>query len=170
MNFKTTCLLLGVLPLLASCASQPIALAPVGPSPFAGRSSSSMGAGYLQVFSDLEAIDEGDNPSFFQHTDYNIYNGERKLVKHVDNTVGHYETSPRLVSLRPGTYIIVARAKEWMSVEIPVAIVRGGITKVHLDENWQPPARTPKTDVVCAPDGYPVGWRANLPIGGTKTG
>lgn len=40
MRIYTTFCSHGVLPLLASCASQPITLAPVGPSPFAGGSSS----------------------------------------------------------------------------------------------------------------------------------
>jgi hypothetical protein len=50
MKIPTTFLLLGAIPLLASCAPPPITLAPVGPGPFAGRSSSE-GEGYLEVFS-----------------------------------------------------------------------------------------------------------------------
>lgn len=163
----TTVLLLGVTLLLGSCVSQTITLAPVGPSPFAGRSSA-VGTAYLQVFSDLEGITESENPSFYQHTDYNVYDAGGKLVKHVGNTVGHYSTSPRLVPLRPGNYTVRARAKGWLLVNVPVVVERDRTTKVHLDENWKPPAGTPKTQVVSTLGGYPAGWRANLSVKGTK--
>jgi hypothetical protein len=90
-------------------------------------------------------------------------NTRGKVVEQVDNTVEHYSTSPRLVSLRPGNYTVSARDKEWLSVKVPVVIERGRTTKVHLDDNWQPPASTQKTEVVSAPDGNPAGWRADLP-------
>jgi hypothetical protein len=129
-----------------------------------------MGTGYLQVFSSLveqsdDQNQEGNDPGpmWYQHTDYNVYDAEGKLVKHVDNTTGHYSTSPRLVSLRPGHYTVRARSGERLSVSVPVVIERGLTTKVHLDEKWEPPAGTPKTEVVSAPDGNPVGWRAELP-------
>jgi hypothetical protein len=173
MKINTTSCLLGIIPLLASCA-QPITLAPVGPNPFAGRSSS-VGTGCLQVFSRLaEQSDDqnqgggGGNPVWYQHTDYNVYDAKGKLVKHVDNVVGHYSTSPRLVSLRPGNYTVRSQAKGWLSVKVPVVIEADRTTKVHLDENWQPPAGTPKTDLVTAPDGYPAGWSADLVIKGPR--
>ena len=166
MKINTTFCLLGVIPLLASCASQPITLAPVGPSPFAGGSSS-IGTGHLLVFSSLaEQSDDQDqgstDPVWYQHTDYNVYDAGGKLVKHVDNTLGHYATSPRLVFLRPGNYTVRARATEGLSVNVPVVIEGGRTTKIHLDENWKPPAGTQKTEVVSAPGGYPAGWRAGL--------
>jgi hypothetical protein len=169
MKINTKFCVLSVIPLLASCA-QPITVAPVGPSPFAGRSSS-FGTGYLQVFSRLaEQSDDqnqggsGGNPSWHQHTDYNVYDAKGKLVKHVGNTVGHYSTSPRLVCLRPGSYTLRAQAKEWLSVKVPVVIEPDRTTKVHLDDNWGPPIGTPKTEVVTTPGGYPVGWSADPAI------
>ncbi|MGA2659257.1 MAG: hypothetical protein ABSH34_17275 [Verrucomicrobiota bacterium] len=169
MKLKTAFLLLGVIPMLASCASPPVALAPVGPGPLADRSPG-IGTGRLQVFSSLAEQNDDQNqggsgasPIWYQDTDYNIYDASGKLVEHVDNTVGHYSTSPRLVSLPPGKYTVRARDKEWLSVNVPVVIERGRTTKVHLDDNWQPPPNTPKTEVVSAPDGNPVGWRAGLP-------
>ena len=117
MKINTTFLLVGVIPLLASCAAPPVALAPVGPGPFAGRASS-VRTGYLQVFSSLEEQSDDQNqensgasPFWYQHTDYNIYDPKGKLVEHVDNTAGHYSTSPRLVSLRPGNYAVSARIR-----------------------------------------------------------
>jgi hypothetical protein len=166
MRIYTSFCLIVVIPLLASCASQPITLAPVGPNPFAGDSAS-IGTGRLQVFSSLAERSDDQNqgstdPAWYQHTDYNVYDSGGRLVKRVDNTVGHYSTSPRLVSLRPGNYAVRARSAEGLSVNVPVVIERGRTTKVHLDENWRPPAGTQKTEIVSAPDNYPVGWRADL--------
>jgi hypothetical protein len=60
--------------------------------------------------------------------------------------------------LLPGKYIVRARAKGILRVEVPVLIKSVEITRVHLDGNWQPPAEAPKTELVRAPAGYPVGW------------
>ena len=46
--------------LLASCASHPITLAPVGPSPFAGAFSAD-GTGRLEVFSRLSQESDNQN-------------------------------------------------------------------------------------------------------------
>ena len=169
MNISRTLLFLGVIPLVTCCAPPPIALVPVGPGPFAGRSSSS-GTGQLQVFSSLaEQSDDqnqegsGASPIWYQHTAYTIYDTSGKLVERVDNSLGHYSTAPRLVSRRPGSYTVRARASDCLSVSVPVVIEPGKTTKVHLDENWRPPPGTQNTEVVSAPDGNPVGWRADLP-------
>ena len=166
MKINTTFCLLGVIPLLASCASQPISLARVGPNPFTGGFAS-IGAGHLQVFSSLAEQSDDQNqgstdPAWYQHTDYNVYDTGGRLVKCVNNTVGHYSTSPRLVSLRPGNYTVRAQSAEGLSVNVPVVIERGRTTKVYLDENWRPPAGTQKTEIVSALGNYPVGWRADL--------
>ena len=169
MKINTTFVLLGLVPLLASCTSPPIALAPVGPAPFAGGFSSN-GTGGLQVFSCLEEENDDQNqgssgasPSWYQRTDYNIYDATGKLVKHVDNTTGHYATSPRLVSLPPGKYTVRALDKDWQSVSVPVVIKPGLTTEVHLGKTWEPPAGAEKNEIVSGPDGHPVGWRADLP-------
>jgi len=166
MKTNVTFCLLGVIPLLASCASHPITLAPVGPNPAAGLSSW-IGTGHLQVFSSLEEESDDQNqastdPAWYQHTDYRVYDARGKLVEYVDNTVGHYSTAPRLVTLRPGNYTVKAQASEGRLVDIPVVILRDRTTKVHLDEKWRLPPGTPKTEIVSAPGGYPVGWRADL--------
>jgi len=128
-----------------------------------------MGTGYLQVFSSLAVQSDdqnqasnGGNPIWYQHTDYSVYDAEGKRVEHVDNSMGHYSTSPRLVSLPPGNYTVRARGKQWLSINVPVVIKAHRTTKVHLDDNWEPPAGTPKTEVVTGPGGYPAGWSADL--------
>jgi hypothetical protein len=68
----------------------------VGPDPVAtGVTSTNLG--YLRVFSQREPVTEGvgwgANPTFYQRS--GIYNDGGELVKHVDNTIGYYETGPR---------------------------------------------------------------------------
>ncbi len=167
MRMKMPLCLPSLILLLVSCASPPpITLSAVGPGPFPGRTSSA-GTGQLQVFSSLAEQSDDQNqgstdPAWYQHSDYNVYDATGKLVKHVDNATGHYSTSPRLVSLPAGSYTVRAQASEGGSVNVPVIIDMGRTTKVHLDENWRLPPAIPKTEIVCAPDGDPVGWRAHL--------
>ncbi|MDB6022963.1 MAG: hypothetical protein JWQ04_2820 [Pedosphaera sp.] len=155
--------------LLAGCASTPVVLAPVGPNPAGVRSVASTGT--LQVFSSLTAqnddqmqsfLDEDSaalNPSWNQHTDYKIYTLDGKLVKRVDNTIGHYAEAPRRVALPPGRYLVKAQAQDYSLAEVPVKIERGRTTRVHLDDQWKPLANAPNRGVVTLPNGNPVGWR-----------
>jgi hypothetical protein len=162
---KSICILLGpcLLALLVGCSSTPVALAPVGPYPAGNERIVSKGE--LQVFSNPAEQSANENqgskdPVWYQHTDYNIYNLQGKLVKHVDNTNGHYEQAPRRVNLAPGRYIVKAQAKDYLQVEVPVTIERGRTTRVHLDDKWNLPADTSKRELVSLPNGNPVGWRA----------
>jgi hypothetical protein len=171
MKIKKRFLLPCLVALLASCASSPITLAPVGPSPFA-RAFPTDGKGRLEVFSRLSEQsdnqnqgDNGGDPIWYQHTDYTVYNSRGKRVEYVDNTSGHYSTSPRIVSLPPGKYTVRAQGKDWLVVNVPVVIERGRTTQVYLDDNWTPPVGTPKADLVCAPNGRSVGWSVEaLPL------
>jgi hypothetical protein len=143
---------------LAGCASRPLALAPVGPNP--AREPAPTTGGQLQVYSALQRFDEGDNLCWYQHTDYTIYQ-HGKLFKRVSNAVGYYETRPRLVTLPPGNYIVVAEGRDSLRMRVPVKIERGEITRIHLDDRWSVPADTPRNELVTLPSGYPVGWRVN---------
>jgi hypothetical protein len=154
----------GLIAALVGCATTPpVALAPVGPNP---NGNESMAAnGQLQVFSSLAQQSDNENqgstdPVWYQHTDYRIFTLDGKLVRRVDNTIGHYERAPRLVSLPPGRYLVKAEAKDYYSVAVPVTIERGRTTRVHLDDKWTPPADAPKRGIVSTPAGNPVGWKA----------
>ena len=157
----------GLVSLLVGCASTPVVLAPVGPNPFGTQRIASHGE--LQVFSSLAGQSDLENPGsknpfWYEHTDYCIYNLQGKLVKWVANTVEYGEEGPGRVALPAGRYLVKAHAKDYFWVEVPVAIMRGRTTKVHLDDNWKLPASTPKGDVVSMPNGNPVGWRAECRI------
>ena len=88
-----------------------------------------------------------------------IYNLQGKLVRHVDNSVGHYEQAPRRVALPAGRYLVKAQAKDYLQVEVPITIERGRTTRVHLDDNWTLPSDTAERKV-SLPNGNPVGWSA----------
>jgi hypothetical protein len=165
--FSVAAMVLG----LGGCATSPVFLAPVGPNPDGRESVASKGA--LQVFSRVvEQSDDrnqgGDGTSLWhQHADYDIYDLHGKRVKHVDNSVGHYETAPRVVTLPPGRYIVAAEAEEALRVRVPVRIERGRISRIHLDDYWKPPADARRDELVSMPSGSPVGWRAGI---GNDTG
>ena len=158
MKSMYLCLSAGLISMQAGCASTPVALTAVGPNPSVPASQVSNGR--LQVFSSLVGRSEGDNPAWYQHTGYEVYNVNGELVKHVDNTVGRYAEAPRQVTLTAGRYLVKAQAKDYFWVNVPVLIERGQTTRVHLDDHWQIPADVPKMELVSLPNGNPVGWRA----------
>jgi hypothetical protein len=158
--FSVAAMLLSV----AGCATPPVVvLAPVGPNPVGRESVASMGA--LQVFSSEDAQSDDQNqagdgePFWYQHSEYNIYDLHGKRVKHVYNVTGHYSETPERIALPAGRYLVQAQAKDYSPIEIPVTIERGRTTRVHLDDNWKPPADAPKRELVTMPNGNPVGWR-----------
>ena len=142
---------------LVGCANSQVAVAPVGPNPITVAPAA--GDGQLEVYSATSGRLEGNDPTWSQHSDYYIYTAHGRRLKHVTNAAGYYSTMPRLVTLPPGRYVVEARAKGTLRTRVPVVIKPNEITRVHLDGNWQPNA--PVVKVVMAPQGYPVGWRAN---------
>jgi len=149
---------MGLAPILAGCSSRPAVLAPVGPCSVSHQTSGSKG--HLQVFSVMEAQSEGDDPIWYQHTAYRIYNPQGKRIRYVGNTVGKWDDTPATVTLPAGRYTVKARAEGYRSVEVPVSIEPGQTTRVHLESGWNPPAGPPGVEFVRASGGYAVGWRA----------
>jgi hypothetical protein len=164
---KFALFLLGIVSVLSlvGCVSTPVAVAPVGPNPYGRKSMVSEGE--LVVFSRLHACTEGDNPTWYQHSDYRIYNFQGKLVKYVGNSIGEYEQAPLPVTLPPGRYIVRSRARDYLRVEVPVIIKPGQTTNVHLDDNWRSPTDSQESELVILPNGNPVGWRAGNQKGGS---
>ena len=150
--------LVGLAALLASCASQPLALEPVGPGPLA-RTASSPPKGDLQVFTETEEYYE-DEMSWFPHTDYEIYTAAGKRLKRVWNHHDHEDEFPATVTLPPGKYIVKASAEFYGLVSVPVIIKPNETTTVILQPGWRP-GNVARTDLVQMPNGYFVGWRAD---------
>lgn len=142
--------------LLMGCASKPMALNPVGPDPLGPEQFSDNGR--LEVYSAISGHTEGNNPTWYQHTGYYIYNQSGERLRYIDNKRGHYERAPMVVKLPPGKYVVKAKAKDYFWVNIPVEIKAGKLTEVHLDNSWQPESDTAANEIVTAPAGYPVGW------------
>lgn len=161
MNIKTTFWLAGLIPLLASCASQPIALAPVGPGPFVNGATSNR-RGDLQVFTQTEEY-YADEMSYFPHTDYQIYTADGKHLMRVWNHQNHEDEDPAVVTLPAANYVIKAWADFCGLVTVPVVIKPGETTRVILQPGWKPGNAVAKSDLVRTPNGYFVGWRAELP-------
>jgi len=161
MKINTMCLLLGVTPLLSSCALNTIALAPVGPGPFAGGASSN-DKGDLEVYSEREEYYE-DDLSYFPHTDYQIYTADGKHLKHVWNHQNHEDEFPATVTLPPGEYVVKAWADFYGLVSVPVQIKPNETTRVILQPGWKPGKTFASSELVRMPNGYFVGWRADLP-------
>lgn len=159
MKAKTTCLLLGVLPLLASCASQSISLAPVGPAPQAAGPSVGR-SGRLRVFTETEEYDD-DDLYYFPHSDYQICTADGKRVRRVWNALDREDENPALVTLPAGHYVIQAAAEFYGLVSVPVEIKPGRTTTVVLQPGWKPNGAFTASDLVRLPHGYFVGWRAN---------
>ena len=127
--------------LLMGCASTPVVLAPVGPNAPAPQSSTA--TGQLEVFSAWVGRSEGNNPSWYQHTDYYLCDQHGKELRRVNNTVGYYARAPRVITLPAGKYLVKALAKGGQWVEVPVVIGAGRITGVHLDNHWNLATATP---------------------------
>jgi hypothetical protein len=115
----------------------------------ATRQEATASTGQLEVFSALPIRTEGNDPTWRQHSDYFLLNSDGRELKHVMNAPGHYSTSPRMVTLRAGDYIVKARAVDASWTRVPVVVKPNEITRVHLDGNWEPGA--PGEEVVMAP-------------------
>ncbi len=163
MKIKSKYLLFGIIPLLASCASQPITLAPVGPGPSAmGPLAPSTGTGRLIVFTETEEYEYDQDVPFFPHKDYQVYTLDGKRIKRVWNHRDHEDENPAVVTLPVGNYLVKADAVYYGTVTVPVVIKPNQTTKVVLQPGWKPGKTVASTDLVQMPGGYPVGWRADL--------
>jgi hypothetical protein len=74
--------------LLVGCSSTPVTLPPVGPNPISLESPGP--DGQLEVFSYRHEQSDDQNqgstdPAWYQHTDYDIYRPNGRLVEHIEN-------------------------------------------------------------------------------------
>src|SRR6266446_2615520 len=158
--FPLTVCAIGLTSILIGCASTPVVLAPVGPC--STRQEASHPNGYLQVFSVMEPQSEGDDPVWYQHSGYIIYNQQGKRVKYVGNTKGKWDEAPQTVTLPAGRFTVRARTEgyRYILVKVPVVIEHGKTTVVHLEKGWNPAPGPPRTEIVRALSGYAVGLLA----------
>jgi hypothetical protein len=109
--------------------------------------------------------DFGRNDFLYEpaHTDYTIYYQNGKMFKHVRNAQGAGDPQPALMSLPPGRYEVVAYARGFGLVTVPVVVEKGKCTIVNLQRTPnEVVAAVPKSEGVCLAGDRIVGWRANL--------
>jgi hypothetical protein len=164
MQSRLLCLALPITLLLVSCASQPIAIAPVGPKPGAWTDFGlANGAGYLQVFTETDEYEWNHDVPFCPHRDYQIYATDGKRLRRVWNSQNHEDETPTVVDLPAGNYLVKADAEFYGPVTVPVVIRPGALTKVILQPGWHSGKSVGSADLVQMPNGYYIGWKADLP-------
>jgi hypothetical protein len=96
------------------------------------------------------------------YSDYVILTEDGKLLQNVINRDAR-RNSPNPVSLPAGKYRVVARANGYGNLTVPVLIVDGRLTTVHLDGpgSWTGSSSVERSNLVCLTDGQIVGYRAN---------
>ena len=158
-------LIVGILPLVASCAASrdPVVIGPVGPQPLMADDLTPKG--YLKVYTATEDHDDGD-VHYFPHTSYTIYSEDGKtVVKKVANAISIHDEDPSLVQLPGGKYVVLAEAENSGMVRIAVIIAPGQLTKVDLQYDWKHHAPSGNAaDWVRLPNGQVVGWRATAAV------
>ncbi len=161
MRFWRIMAVLSVPPLLASCVlmPKPLELGMVGPGPNAPSVPPPTGA--LKVYTAVKCYPY-DHQFFYAHTDYGVYAMDDHRVKSVRNAASFLDLNPAIVALPAGTYHVVAWAKGYDLVRVPVVIEAGRLTTVNLEDGVPKPAPSGKAgDLVRMPDGRIVGWSAS---------
>ena len=147
--------------LLSGCTTHHNALVldRVGPE-FAGSANGEEGS--LMVFS------APDHSAHFNtvpyrpiYSDYRILLEDGKLLQDVSNRDAR-RNSPNVIKLPAGNYSVLARANGYGDVTVPVLIVPGRLTVVHLEGpgSWLNASSVERSNLVCLTGGEIVGYRA----------
>ena len=162
-------IVVGLLPLMTSCASSggPLALGPVGPE--TSKYIETPSTGYLKVYSATEDHNNGDT-HYFPHTSYSVYSEDGKIVKKVANAISIHDEDPALAEVPAGTYTVLAESEYYGMVKVKVVIEPGKLTTVNLEYNKPSPRDASKSnnDLVRLPNGSIVGWRADVSANADK--
>jgi len=105
-----------------------------------------------------------DNYLTSDHSGYNIYSNDGKLVKWVPNFIeGDWTVEPPTrVHLPAGPYTIKAEGGIYGWILVPVVVKSGQTTPVYLDgERHSIDSLAGPNNLVRLPDGQVVGWAAN---------
>jgi hypothetical protein len=163
MKSLVAALLLGGVALLSGCAfhKQAVVLDAVGPSPLHPAAAGPKGA--LVVYSALDSSADFNGLPYIPHyTDYKVLSDKGTLLQLVHNRKGGAEDGPLAVELPAGNYRVSAQADAYLTVTVPVVILAGRLTTVHLEgsPSWPDRAALLRSNPVRLPDGEIAGWRA----------
>jgi hypothetical protein len=152
-----------IIPLLFGCASTPIVLHSVGPAP-AKSAAGHVPTGCLRVYTATDTHEIAENTYYYPHTGYRIYTADGKLWKYVPNHAGDMDESVTTVRVPEGNYRISAQSEAHNFVCVPVVILGGQTTEVHLGTHWKAPANARTNQLVYLPGRhpYPVGWKSSM--------
>jgi hypothetical protein len=159
---------------LVGCASpaQVTVAEPVGPAPTPAAITSA--SSELQVYSARERVpfdpnmeafrfnnDYGRNDFLYEpaHTDYTIYTKAGKVYERVKNARNYEDPQPAIVTLPPGEYRIMAKARDFGWVTIPVIIEPHKVTMVNLQRSNPVVKSVNRADAVLLGGDRVVGWR-----------
>ena len=120
--------------LAAGCASTsaPLVLETVGPTSGGTLPKSPKGEGFLQVFSDTDAVNSG-GIDYYLHTAYELHDESGKPLRHIRNRGSSTDQAPEIVKLPVGHYRVLARCPGYGLVEVPVLVLREDVTMVNLE-------------------------------------
>jgi hypothetical protein len=115
--------------------------------------------GNLIVYSATYAptLEQSEYPA---HTNYTIATPDDKIIEHVTNATGTFNSRPARVSLPAGQYHVRAQYNGGRFVTIPVTIEPGKTTVIDLDGEPISQGRATAREMVRLPDGQVVGWSA----------
>lgn len=152
-----------IIPLLAGCASPPVALNSVGPAP-AKDAGKQFPIGCLRVYTATDTHEIAENTYYYPHTAYRIYTEDGKLWKYIPNHTGDMDESVANVQIPEGSYRISAQSEAYNLISVPVVIRGAQTTEVHLGTHWKAPSNAPTNELVYLPGRhpYPVGWKSLL--------
>lgn len=162
-NFLTVAFIAGAA-LGSGCAfhEQAVVLETVGPPSCLSEDAGPKGS--LVVYSAYDSDADYSELSYLRpYTNYRILSEQGKLLETVHNSNGSVVEGPRKVELPVGKYRVVARAKGYKTVTVPVVILADQVTTVHLEGSpaWPDSAALLESNPVRLPGGEIAGWRAH---------
>lgn len=153
--------------LASGCAfhQHAVVLDTVGPPSLQSATADPKGALAVYTAYDPNA-DFNDLPYLRQYTDYRILSEDGKVLQAVRNNNGSVVEDPQKVELPVGKYRVIARANGYGTVTVPVVILAGRLTTVHLEgsASWPDNAALLKSNPVRLPHGEIAGWRADTEV------
>lgn len=153
--------------LLPACVAEKPILVRDRVGPALSRAAGAGSAGSLVVYSALEpGAHFSSLPYRDYYTDYRLLDEKGILLQRIHNQDNTAPGNPKVLSLPSGNYEVVARANGNRWVTVPVEVLAGQQTTVHLDGGTgrRFGAPTNQVQAVRLPDGQYVGWRAAEPV------
>jgi len=142
-----------------------LVVAPVGPAPAAAAADPAYGQLTVNSAYNVNAPPPTVPDYIRIHTDYDIFTADGRLLRTVHNSGGTWGQDAIPVALAAGSYRVVARAKGYGVITIPIVIRPREMTFLHLEgsTNWNDDKALAASNPVRLPNGRIIGWRAPQP-------